>query len=133
MPEPKESISLYRQGYAYLGTHEGGHIDKEYDILKDETSPEGVRTIVLRERDLTAFKEKAARITDLLLEKIGESDSKAMRGLLCDILGDFTEKHLDEIEWKLGRGAPVKIREGCYKILIGDGRRKNSVEIMLRE
>lgn len=131
MAEPRESISLFK-GYAYLGRGRDPHIAKEYDIVQDVTA-EGVRTIVLRERDLTAYRAKVDEAVDLLLERLDEADSRTTRGLLRDVLGDYEERRLDEIIRKARSGWPVKVREGCFKILIGDGRRKSGIEIMLRE
>ena len=133
MPQPQESISLYRQGYAYMGKRPDGHIDKEYDILQDDTV-EGVRTIVLKERDLAAHLTRVRELSDAIAEKLGEGESKVVKGLLCDVLKDYEVKNFDQLYRQvMVQGEPVKSREGCFKVIVGDGRRKGSQHIMLRE
>jgi hypothetical protein len=133
MPEPKESISLYKQGYAFMGKDPVGHIVAEYDIIRDETV-EGIRTIVLKERDLKPFYRRVRELADAIAERIGEGESKVVKDLLFDALHDYESRLIDKIYRRVVvRGEPVKPQEGCFKIIVGDGRRRNSVHIMLRE
>lgn len=133
MPEPKESISLYRQGYAFMGKDPEGHIVMEYDIVRDDTV-EGVRTIVLKERDLKPLHDRVRELAGVITERIGESGSKVVRNLLFDALRDYEPRLIDKLYQRIVvKGEPVKPREGCFKIIVGDGRRKDSTHIMLRE
>ena len=133
MAEPYESISLYRKGQALTGKGDAPHVDKEYTIFKDQTV-EGVRTIVLQEKDLAPFREKARKLAEVMAEMIGEGESKVVKELLLDVLKDYEEKKLDELYKRVvERGEPVKAQEGCYKLIVGDGRTRKSEHIMLRE
>ena len=132
MPEPKESISLYRQGYAYMGKRPDGHIEKEYDIVQDETVG-GVRTIVLKERDLVPRLEKVRTLANMIAERIGEGSSRVVKELLFDALKDYEDKPFDRLYRQVSKDEPIKSKEGCFKIIVGDGRKKNSTHIMLRE
>ena len=40
---------------------------------------------------------------------------------------------IQDIYDKLRSGMPAKAKEGCFKLVIGDGRAKDSREIMLRD
>ena len=116
-----------------MGKHPGTHIEKEYNVVRDETDEEGMRTIVLQEKDLTPLREKARKLADVVAANIGEGDSKILRELLFDVFKDYYEKTIDKLLKMIAEGKPVKVREGCFKVIIGDGRRKNSEEIMLRD
>ena len=128
---PKHSVTFYRNSTALMGKRPDGHVDKEYTVLKDETFA-GTRTIVLQERDPEPFLEKVKSAADMIAERIGEGQSKTMRNLLVDVLTDYDEKSLDRVLRRLARGDKVSTREGCFKILVGDGRRRNCEEIMIR-
>jgi len=132
MPEIKEGFSIYRDGTVYQSRGRSDHIDKEYNLLKDE-SFEGVRTIVLQEKDLTTQREKARKLADLMADKIGEGGSKALKEMLYDIFKDYFEENLDKLIRRIEKGEPVRAKEGCFKIVVGDGRTKKSEHIMLRE
>ena len=133
MPEAKESITFYRDGSAMMGKHPGTHIDKEYDVVQDQTDETGVRTIVLQERDLAPLRRKARKLADAIAAKLGEGDSTTVKGLLYDVFTDYHEKTMDKLLRMIAAGKPVKVREGCFKVVIGDGRKRNSGVIMLRE
>jgi hypothetical protein len=91
-----------------------------------------VRTIVLKEKGIEEYKDKVDEIVALMMKKMGET-SKTVEGLLKDALIDYQPKYLDKLLKMLQKGEPVKVKEGCFKVIIGDGRRKNSEQIMLRE
>lgn len=125
----KESIALLRKGVAYASKREGGHITGDYDILKDETV-EGVRTIVLKERDRKEFIQKVKELSKVLAEKLGEGESKTLTKILEDVFIDYEDEHLYKLHKRVVEGKePVKAREGCFHIIVGDGR-KNSSEII---
>jgi len=132
MPEIKEDFSVYRDGTVYQSKGRSDHIAKEYTLVRDETY-QGHRVIELQEKDLTTLQEKAKRLANLIADKIGEGKSKTVKDILFDVLKDYFEKSLDQLLKKIEKGEPVRAKEGCFKIVIGDGRTKKSDHIMLRE
>lgn len=132
MTDPRESISLFKDR-ALLGKGRSPHIDKEYEILEDKLEGD-IRTIILKERDLKPYWNKVQKLVDIIADKMGEGESKAFKGLLFDALKDFEEKHFEKLYKQVTEGErPVKVREGCFKLIVGDGRRGDSWHIMLRE
>jgi len=128
----RESISFYSRGKVFCGKGHSTHIDQEYELVEDKTK-EGVRTIVLREKDRTGLIEKARKLVDTIAEQIGEGESKAVKAILFDEFKDYAEEYLDQIYKRITvKKEPVKTQEGCYKLFIGDGRKKDSIEIMIR-
>ena len=126
-----ESIS-FEKDIAYSGKSNTRHIDKEYAIVSDLINDNGERVIILKEKDLTGFYDKISELVNLIMASLGET-SPVLKGLLNDYFHEHREKTIENIIRKLNKGASVKAKEGCFKIIIGDGRRKNSEEIMLRE
>lgn len=126
-----ESIS-FEKDVAYSGKSNTEHIDKEYTIVSDSVNDNGERVIILKERDLGAFYKKIDELVDLIMTSLGET-SPVLKGILLDHFHEYKEKTIDSITKKLKKGASVKAKEGCFKIIIGDGRRKNSEHIMLRQ
>jgi len=129
----KESITLYRRGVAFAAKKEGGHITGDYNILKDEIV-EGVRTIVLKERDKKEFIQKVKELSRVLAEKLGEGKSKTLIKILEDVFIDYSDDALDKLHERVIWGKePVKSREGCFHIIVGDGRKNSSAIIDIRE
>ena len=129
----KESISFYRSGVAYAAKEEGGHLTGQYDIQRDEVAEDGTRTIVLKPHDLTEFNAKLERLVELLMVQLKESKSSMGAKILKDTLIDYEEEDIDRMLKKMEGGKDkVTAQEGCFKIYIGDGRKKGSEEIMLR-
>jgi hypothetical protein len=126
-----DSISLYRRGVAYSGKEESGHITAEYKIEKDEKDKDGTRTIVLKPVDLSEHKARVEELVNLIADTLDESKSKNFKAILIDTLGDYETEHIENLIKKIKGGKPVKSKEGCFKIIIGDGRKKHSNEIML--
>lgn len=130
----KERLMIQSDGHVI---HKKGavseHVDSEWDICSDTIDALGRRHLILEEKDLSPYYTKVDKAVELILQKLGEGESKTTKGLLQDVLRDYTEKAVDDVIKKLEQGKPAKIREGCYKLLIGDGRRRNSIELMLRE
>jgi hypothetical protein len=133
MPEIKVGFSIYGDGTVYQSKGRSEHIDKEYSLIEDNTDKAGRRTIILQEKDLTLQKEKARKLANLIADRIGEGSSKTFKEMLYDIFKDYYEKTLDKLVKRVEKGEPVKVKEGCFKILIGDGRTKKSECIMLRD
>ena len=133
MAREKQNMTFYRDGTVLMSKCPGTHVDTEYDVVRDETDEAGVRTIVLREKDVTVLRDKARRLATAIAEKIGEADSAVVHGLLFDVFKDYHERDMDRLLKMVATGQPVKVREGCFKVVIGDGRRRTSAEVMLRE
>ncbi len=133
MSEPYESISLFRNGRAYAGKGEdGGHLTGDFDLVSDAVDDDGNRVIVLKPHDLTEHHERLDRLVSLLTECL-DPHSKLFPELLHDALVDYSEKDVERMLRKVESGREkVSTREGCFRLFIGDGRRKNSEEIMLR-
>lgn len=129
----KENLSIYK-GFVLSGSGREGEIPKhEYEIMEDKTE-EGVRTLVLKEKDLTEHLSKVKELADTIAEKIGESDSKAMKALLFDALKHYWDEDIEQMYKRVvlsEKPPPVKARKGCFEIIIGDGRRKNADIIKL--
>lgn len=126
------SMSFYPRGKVYYGRGRSPHIDREYELVEDKTEG-GVRTIVLKEKDRGVLIKKAEELVDVIAEKLGEGESKAVKAILFDEFKDYAEEYLDDILKRITiKKEPVKASEGCFKVLIGDGRKRGSIEIMLR-
>ena len=133
MAQEKQNMTFYRDGTVLMSKCPGTHVDTEYNVVRDETDEAGVRTIVLREKDLTVLQDKARRLATAIAEKIGEAGSTVVHDLLFDVFKDYHELELDRLLRMVAKGQPVKVKEGCFKVVIGDGRRRNCAEVMLRE
>ncbi len=129
--EPSENLSFYRNKKA-MGTKGVSRHINEYDIASDVTNEEGVRTIVMKPADKTEHLKLCDELANKMVEKLGGGDNKLLRTMLFDTLRDYGEKDVKSMHKMVVLGkAPVKHREGCFKIVIGDGRKKSSHEIML--
>lgn len=129
----KENITICYGGAVFAGKREGGHITGEYTMVSDNVAEDGTRTIVLKTVDQTEHIQHAKELTELIAEKLGESESKLMRGLLYDTLIDYRDEVIiSMIKDIKGKNKPVRAREGCFRIHIGDGRRHNSHCLELR-
>jgi len=128
----KETISIHRSGLTF--TRKGdtsAHISGEYSSAQ-EVREDGTRIITLTPLDTQTTKDRIKAITETILEALGEEDSKAMRGLLLDHLREYWDDIIEDMYKKVVLNREeVKLREGCFKIIIGDGRRKDHNEIQL--
>lgn len=132
MAEPYETISLYKDKRAFASKKEGGHLTGDFDILSDKVDSEGNRIITLKPHDLSEHKRKLAKLVELLVHEL-DPKSKLLPKLLLDTLIDFPEDAIARMLNKVEKGKEkVTATEGCFKIYIGDGRRKSSEEIMVR-
>jgi len=132
MTEPYETFSLYKEGRAFSAKKEGRHLIGDYDIVSDATDAEGNRIITLKPHDLSGHLKNLDKLVDLLSKKL-DPDSKLFPKLLRDTLVDYSEKDIERMLNKVEKKKEkVSAQEGCFKIYIGDGRRKKSEEIMIR-
>jgi len=136
IPKGKETITLFNNKLATvykISREEAVSHGIDYDILQD-TKVEGdnTRTITLKKRPTTDRQKKLNEVTETILEKLGEKESKLLRRLLKDATADYFDEIVEELYSEvILKKKPVKSREGCFKIIIGDGRKKNHHEIQL--
>ena len=135
-PKAKEYLTLYSKGLATfhkIGRDEEAEMHgADYSIIKDEISPDDTRTIVVKKRDATERQRKLNKIIETILKQLGEGESNLLRKLLKDATLDYYDETIDELyEDVVTKGKPVKAREGCFKIIVGDGRRRRHHEIQL--
>lgn len=68
------------------------------------------------------------------MEKLGEPTSRTLKKLLSDVFFDYFPEAIERLYNKIvEKGVRVKEKEGCLKLVIGDGRCKDSEEIMFRD
>jgi hypothetical protein len=133
MPQIKESMGFYTDKKVMTNVGASKHIN-EYDVLSDSVSEDGTRTIIIKPADKTEHLRLVSELADKMVEKLGEGDNKLLCKMLYDTLRDYEDKEIAKMHRRVVLGkAPVKYKEGCFKLIIGDGRRKNSHEIMLVE
>ncbi len=135
MPKRKEVILFSDKGTALSGKHKKGklgHWNGYWNVKSDKTNKAGERTIVLKKQDRKNIDKKREEVIEGLLKGLKEK-SKALRGLLDDVLQDTWDENIENLyERVIVKKQKVSIGDGCFKLSIGDGRRKNSTEIMLR-
>lgn len=132
MKKPKENLSIYKD--EVLGTKGISKHIYYFDLVSDETTEDGRRVIVLKPTDKSEHLKFCRDLADNMVEALGEGDNKLLRKMLYDTLRDYNEKDIKDMrDMVVLKKSPVKYREGCFKLIIGDGRRKDSHEIMLVE
>lgn len=128
-----ETITLYKARKEGLASTRVGHVEKEYIIESDASSEDGTRTITLKPKDLSERQEMQNEVVDALMRKLGET-SKTLKAILKDTLRDYSEASIKRLYRKVVLGEePISKGPGCYYISIGDGRRKKSDIIRIRE
>jgi len=128
-----ETFTLYKGRKEGLASSWMGHIDKEYDLLSDEVGEEGIRTIKLKEKDLSERLQMQNKVVDALMVKLGET-SRTLKAILKDTIKGYSEASIKRLYKKIVLGeAPVRKGRGCYYISIGDGRKKDRDIIRIRE
>lgn len=131
--DPRENFSLYRDKKILAIKGSSKHLI-EYDVVSDETNQEGIRTIVIKPSDKTEHLKVCKELADKMVARLGEGENKLLRTMLFDTLRDYKEKDVIDMHKKVVMGgAPVKHRESCFKIIIGDGRKRGHHEIQLIE
>ena len=131
-----ETITFYKGRKEALATSRVGHLEKEYDILSD-TIEEDVRVLRIKPKDLSEINKLREELTEVIAEKLGEGTSKTFKAILSDTLTEYDKASIKRMYKKLieakGEVPPVKATKGCFEIIIGDGRRKKSEIIRIRE
>src|SRR4030042_740127 len=136
MPRITEKILVTDKGYVVAGRpsrpgREIRHLPDEYDVVSDKEE-DGCRVLRLRPRDMTQAIERRKAVVEEILRRLGER-SKALRDVLDDSLGDLWAESIDDLyDRVVVKKEKVSTAEGCFKIYVGDGRTKNSREIMIR-
>ena len=129
----EETFTIYSRKKEVLLSKTGDHIDKEYHLESDTMAEDGTRTIIMKPKDLTELERKKRELALAIAKSLGEEKSKLLKELLYDALRDYQHKEIEEMHKKvLEKKEAVKTRPGCFRIIIGDGRRKNCGVIDLR-
>lgn len=126
-----ENLSLYRKGEALAAKREGGHITGEYKIEQDAVDKDGTRTIVLKPVDKTEFLKRVKELAGLLAEKMGEPKTGMFAKLVEDALIDVKDEDVERMLKRVGEGEKVS-RAHCFRLYVGDGRKKNCDLLELR-
>ncbi len=108
------------------------HFDRHYKIVSDRSKGKK-RTLVLELQDRKEMERKKREIIETIA-KATKDNSETFKALLNDALSDYIDSAISEMHARVvEKKQPVKVQEGCFKIVVGDGRKKNHGEIMLRE
>ena len=130
----KEVIRITQKGTAYSNVEAERHSIADYIVEKDKIGKDGKRVLVLAPRPMGDITQKKKEIVQVILKKLGESRSGMLKKLLTDVFADYFPESIERLYEKIVlKCEKVKEKEGCYKLVIGDGRRKDSEEIMLRD
>lgn len=129
----KETIHITEKGTAYSQLEGERHSNADYVVVSDVMGEDGQRTVVFAPHPEDTS-QKREEIVKAILKSLGESRSKSMRKLLNDVFADYFPEAINRIYEKVVLGKlPVKAKEGCFKLIVGDGRSKEHEEIMLRD
>lgn len=108
------------------------HFDRHYKIVSDKAKG-SKRVLVLELQDQKEIERKKREIIDAIAKSVGDT-GKQFKAIMHDTLNDYTDPAITEMYDKIiKKKQPVKVKEGCFKIVVGDGRKKNHSEIMLRD
>ena len=130
----KEIIRITKKDTAYSQLEDERHSARDYIVEKDEIGKEGKRVLVLAPRPMEDIIQKRKEVVQTILKKLGESRSKTLKKLLTDVFSDYFPESIERLHDSIvAKDKPVKQVEGCFKLIVGDGRRKDSEEIMLRD
>ena len=124
MDKFKETLEITQSGKAVSMQNEDGEIKTEYEIISDETNDVGERTIKIKPSSRnTEIKRKRNELVDILLQKLGESDSKAFSMLLENTIKQYGYDVIEELHMRVvAQQQPVKAKKGCFELVIGKGR-----------
>jgi len=129
-----ETISFYPGRKEALASKSGTHISAEYDILEDSEQESGERVIRLKKKDLTEETKNRKELVVLLCGKLKESTEGLFAKLLEDTLLDYRRSDVDSMIRDIKKGKSVsKAPTHCFRLHIGDGRKKRSHTLSLRD
>ena len=130
-----ETITFYsRKNEALSALGSGRHVDTEYEIIGDEVAESGERLIRLKKKDVTEEIRKKKDLVTKVCESVGETSTGMFSKVLADTFLDYDEKSVDRMLKALERGEPVKkAARHCFRLYIGDGRKRRSQLIEIRE
>ncbi len=130
----KETIRISRKGTAYSNLEGERHSVADYIVDSDETKEDGKRVLVLAPRPMEDTSQKTKELVRVMLKRLGEPRSRTLKRLLSDVFVDYFPEAIERLYDKIVvKGEPVKEKEGCFRLIVGDGRRRESEEIMLRD
>lgn len=128
-----ETFTLYPGRKEALVASWSGELDKEWRLLSDAVGEDGIRTIRMKPKDLTELAQKRKEVVDAIMVKLEET-SKTLRAILLDSIRQYNKTSIDRLYKKVVLGKePIRKGRGCYYISVGDGRRKDSEVIRIRE
>ena len=111
----------------------GRHIDEEYELVEDVTAGDE-RTIRLKRKDRTEELNDKKKLVALLAGKLGEPSTGLFAKLLADTMLDYRSSDVSKMIKAVESGKPVsKAPTHCFRLHIGDGRKKNSFTLALRD
>lgn len=119
--------------YTKDGREVDHHTEQQFTVVGDELQEGGMRVLHLAPRDQTKREKQVAEIIDKVCGSIKDG-SETMRALLADVLITQWDEAIDDLHQRIfAKGAKIKAQPGCFKIIVGDGRKKDHRELMLRD
>jgi hypothetical protein len=132
-PKITERIGIYADKKLVSMAGEGRHIKEHYVVVSDKKVGKK-RVITLEVQDRREVDRKKKELLEAILVNMGDQKNKTVRALVADVLNDYTDSSIDDLHNRVvTKKQPVKAQEGCFKLVIGDGRKKGHKEIMIRE
>lgn len=132
-PKMKEKLGVYDNNKVVSFKGEGRHVSKHFKIISDRSAGKK-RFIVLEEMDRTEIETKKKELLEAILINMGDEKNKTVRALITDVLNDYTDESVTDLHDRVVvKKQKVQAKEGCFKLVIGDGRSKKRKEIMIRD
>ncbi len=133
-PKKKESILFTDRG-VFAGKHDRHgrmrHVDTFYSVESDISAGDK-RVITLKRVNRKDMDKKKKELVEAIAKGLGEEKSKGFKKLLLDVLTDHYDVTIHDLWDRLiNKKQPVKMQEGCFKIVFGKGKRKK--ELMIRD
>ena len=133
IPKVKERIGIYDNKSLVSMKGDGRHINKHFKVVSDRSAGKK-RFLVLEEQDRTEIDKKEKELLEAILVNMGDEKNKTVRALVQDVLTDYTDEAIIDLHKRVViKKQPVQAKEGCFKLVIGDARKKNHKEIMIRD
>lgn len=142
----KEKAKRYKEGMFFLtngrvitaaGTGRGkesvGHYTESHTLVSDKVDRSGVRTIVMKAMDRKGIEKRKQELVNAIAKAV-KDESEIFKQLLADVFATDWDSRVERLyDAVVLKGKKVSFREGCFKILVGDGRKKKGMEVMLRK